>query len=446
MARRSPWRALADALGFAQIGRAMGHRNYRVYIYGHAVNLIGLWIQRVAVGWLTWELTGSAAWLGIIALADMAPAILFAPIGGAIADRMDRKRLAVIAQLVAMVQAAALAGLTLSGLIDIWLLLGLSLVLGVNVSLWGPVRLAMVPNLVPREDVGTAVAFGSVIFNSARFVGPAIAGPIIVFSGVGLAFAVNALSYGAFLAALLLIDTPLGGGDRGVRRGLFREASAGIAYAARHPGIGPLLLLLLVGGVLARPVAELLPGFAEAVFARGAGGLAVMTSAMGVGSLVASLWLASRGPTTRYGWIVLASGILMGISLVALAATDVFVVGVAAAVAAAVGMSLNGIACQTMLQAMVPDAMRGRVLSLYILLVRAAPGIGALLMGVAAEFVGLRWPVAVAALVTIGIYGWAIAGHKRLGAALAPEATALVGAADAAPATPSDGPGRQSAA
>ena len=232
MARRSPWRALAGALGFAQIGRAMGHRNYRVYVYGHAVNLIGLWIQRVAVGWLTWELTGSAAWLGIIALADMAPAILFAPIGGAIADRMDRKRLAVIAQLVAMVQAAALAGLTLSGLIDIWLLLVLSLVLGVNVSLWGPVRLAMVPNLVPREDVGTAVAFGSVIFNSARFVGPAIAGPIIVFSGVGLAFAVNALSYAAFLAALMLIDVPLGAADRG--RGAASCATPGSGSATRR--------------------------------------------------------------------------------------------------------------------------------------------------------------------------------------------------------------------
>ena len=167
-----------------------------------------------------------------------------------------------------------------------------------------------------------------------------------------------------------------------------------------------------------------------------------MTSAMGIGSLVASLWLAARGPAARYNWIVLASGILMGVALVGLALTDVFALGVAALVAAAVGMSLNGIGCQTMLQAAVPDAMRGRVLSLYILLVRAAPGIGALLMGGAAELIGLRWPVAVAALVTIGIYGWAAAGHKRLAAALAPEATALATAADAPP----DAPGRRSVA
>ena len=428
-------RAVVRGLGLAQIGQALGHRNYRFYVYGHAVNLVGLWIQRVAVGWLTWQLTGSAAWLGIIALADMAPALLLGPIGGAIADRVDRKRLAVIAQLISMVQAALLALLTLSGLIDIWLLLGLTLLLGVNVSFWGPVRLAMVPDLVPREDMATAVAFGSVIFNSARFIGPAIAGPIIVWGGVGPAFVVNALSYLAFLAALMVIELPLGAADRGTRRGILRDAGAGIGFAVRHRGIGPLLALLLAGGVLVRPIAELLPGFAEAVFARGAGGLAIMTSAMGAGSLVASLWLASRGPAARYGRIVLASGVLMGLALLLLAATQNFVVGVVAVVLAAVGMSLNGIGCQTLLQAAVPDAMRGRVLSLYVLLIRAAPGVGALVLGLAAELVGLRWPVAVAAGAAIAIYGWAIAHRARLDAALAPPGDTPAPAADGRSAT-----------
>ena len=383
--------------GLSSIFSVFRHRNFRLYMTGQLLNVIGLWLHRVAVGWLAWDLTGSGAWLGIIAFADLAPGVVLGPIAGVLADRFDRRRLAQIFQVVAMVQGVVLAVLSLQGVLDIWILAGMTLLLGINNSFWQPARLALMPSLVPRADLATAIAVNAVVFNVARFIGPALAGAIIVWWSVGWAFAVNAVSYLAFIYALSVITLPSTSAAREQRRGVFTEAYQGIRYAVAHPGIGPMLLLLAAFALLMRPIVELLPGFADQVFGRGAGGLAVMTSTMGAGSLIAGLWLARRGGR-RLVTLVTTAGGAGALALLLFAATDWFAFALPCLAAVAFCQTCIGVGGQTLMQSAVDEAMRGRVLSLWGMIFRAGPAVGALAMGTASEFTGLQAPVAVGAL------------------------------------------------
>jgi len=406
------------ATGFAALAAAFRHRNFRIYAIGNALSLVGLWVQRVAVGWLTWELTRSGTWLGIMVFADLAPALLLGPIGGAIADRFDRKRIAMGAQALALVQAASLAALTMAGLIDIYALLAFTVALGAVSSFWQPVRLALMPALVERPDLPAAIAIASMIFNLARFVGPAVAGPIIVYAGVGPAFAVNAVSFLAFLVALAAMDLPRPKPRPRGGSSVLGDVMAGVRFAAAHAGIGPLLLLTLVVAAGVRPVAELLPGFADAVFDRGAGGLAMMTSALGLGALVGGLWLARRGDRPGLTRATLTGAALGGVAVAAFAATDVFPLALLAISGAGVAIAISAVGAQTLVQTAVPDEMRGRVLSFYGLIFRSAPALGALAMGAASEVVGLGPPVMVGAALGVAACAWGWRRRARLAAAL----------------------------
>ena len=224
---------MSGVSGFGAIAVALGEGNYRRYVIGNAVSLTGTWVQRVAVGWLAWELTGSGAWLGLIVFADLAPAMLIGPLGGALADRGDRLRLLRIGQSLMMAQALVLFALTVSGLIDRWSLMAVVAVGGGIVGINQPARLALVPSLVSRQSLSTAIAINSVVFNLARFVGPAVAGLLIVSAGTAFAFAVNAVSFLAFLLALrgIRLVTPEATAPRG-RGGLPGTIAEGMRYAA----------------------------------------------------------------------------------------------------------------------------------------------------------------------------------------------------------------------
>ncbi|MGD9715126.1 MAG: MFS transporter, partial [Thermomicrobiales bacterium] len=177
------------------IARALRHRNYRNYVGGDGISLIGNWVQRVAIGWLTWELTHSGLWLGIIAMAELFPSIFCAPLGGALADKHDRRLIAIWAEVLLLAQALALALLTWSGLIDIWSLVFLTFLRGVFNAGSHPARQALVPSLVPPSDLSSAIAFNSMVFNIARFIGPVVSGFIIAQLGNSIAFAYNAASF-----------------------------------------------------------------------------------------------------------------------------------------------------------------------------------------------------------------------------------------------------------
>ncbi len=410
---------MPSSSGFGGVVATFQHRNFRIYITGNAISLVGTWMQRIAVGWLTWELTGSGFWLGLVSCADLLPAVFFGPFGGVLADRFNRRRIMMATQLIALVQATVLFALTVAGVITVELLALLVLVNGVVIGFNQPARLALMPSLVPRDDLSTAIAINSVAFNLARFIGPAVAGLLIVTTGVAGAFAANALSFLAFVVALarLRLSAEAESGAGGGRASVLEQLGEGIAYTVRHPGIGPMLLLLAMVSLGVRPFVELMPGFAADVFGRGADGLAMLSSTIGIGAVITGVWLARRGGggLTR---LVLLNALFVSLAIIAFTATDNFAFGLLAAAVAGMAMVATGVAMQTLMQMSVDGAMRGRVLSLYGIIFIGGPAAGALIMGSLSEAFGLRLPLAAGATLAVLIWLWTWRKRKAITMAL----------------------------
>lgn len=398
------------------IRSVFSNRNYAVYMSGNVVSLIGLWVQRLAVGWLAWDLTGSGFWVGAVAFGDLFPVVLLGPFGGVLADRVDRRLIVFGCHILVLAEACALCALTAMGAITIEWLFALTLFRGCVVGVHQPARLALVPALVREQDITSAFAINSVIFNLARFIGPAIAGVIIARYGIPHAFAVNALSYVVMIGALLCLRLPRQKFEDSGKKGVLTEIADGVRYAAGHRAVGPILLMLLAIAFFARPILELLPGFAGAVFERGPTGLSILTSSAGLGAMVGGLWLAQRGRIDGLTEITLAGVALSGISVAAFAATQNFAFAVGALTVASFAMVVVGIGTQTIIQTVVEDGMRGRVLSFWGLILRGGPAVGAISMGGLSEFVGFGPPLAVGGGVCLLVGLLALRGRMRLAA------------------------------
>jgi predicted MFS family arabinose efflux permease len=396
--------------GFGNIARALSHRNYRIYISGNAIQLIGTWMQRVSGGWLAWTLTHSGTWLGLMSMAEFLPVLFLSPLAGVLADRRDRVAIIRITQLIGCAQATLLAILVATGLISIHLLFALVMLLGINQGIAQPARLALIPTLVDREALPSALAINSIVFNSARFIGPAIAGLLIARVGIAAAFAANALTYIAFQISLANLrdipPLPLRAAQNAVRASL--EA---YSYASRHPGIAPMLLLFAVTTVGTRGFIELFPGFADSVFHRGPQGLAMLTSTVGLGAIFGGLWMLIRSQISGLTTIVLANTLVMSLAIVAFTATDEFILALPCVFIAGTAMVITGIGAQTLIQASVDRSMSGRVMALYGMIFRAGPALGAVVMGSASERFGLRLPLAVGAVVSCAC--WALTLHRK---------------------------------
>ncbi|MBM3508335.1 MAG: MFS transporter [Alphaproteobacteria bacterium] len=380
------------------IARVFSNRNYAIYSAGAWVSLVGLWVQRLGVGWLAWELTHSGFWLGAVAFADLFPVLVVGLFGGVLADRFDRRRILLVSQYLQLGQATALWLMFATGVITIEWLFALTLFTGVVVALGQPARLSLVPQLVRSGDVGGAVAIHAVNFNLARFVGPAVAGYLISVYDVGLAFLFNAVTYVAFIAALLALRLPAQRAAAGNGEGVLRQVGQGIAYAVGHPGVAAVLLLMAATSFLVRPVFELLPGFADHVFASDAAGLATLTSAVGLGALSGGLWLAQRATALGSAAISVANSVLLAVAGLVFIATDILWVGAGALAFAGFAAVAISVSTQTLVQTGVPSHVRGRVLSIWGMLLRGVPAAGALAMGSASDFVGLKAPLLLGAL------------------------------------------------
>jgi MFS family permease len=407
------------ASGLASVRRILRSRNGRVFFGGSLLAWTGLWMQRIAVGWLAWDLSGSAFWLGVVAFADLFPAVVVSPIAGAVADRTDRLRLTIAVQSVIVAQGALLAVLTAAGLVTIPLLIALEFALGIAQSFAQPARQSLMPGLVAREDLAGAVAMNSLTFNVARFVGPALGGVLIVKAGIVAPIAANTLCYLAATATLPLLS--VAAADRvghAPSRSILGETLDGFRYAARHPGIGRIMLFAGIIGVFARPMLELLPAFADGLFGRGAEGLAVLTSATGFGALAAGTVLVARGRVRGMTLLALVAGLAMAAGSLLMAATDLFAVGVLGAALSAGAQVVHGISVQTLAQTAADRSMRGRVMSLWGLIVRACPAVGAISLGALAETIGLRPAVVVFVALCVPVFLWGMRGRRRVAAAL----------------------------
>lgn len=386
--------------GFNSIARTLGQRNFRIYMYGASVSLIGTWVQRVAQGWLTWELTHSFMWLGIIASAELLPSVFLAPLAGAITDRMDRKKLAVAAQVLACLQAATLSALIFFDLMNIWVLLALATFVGGVFSFSMAVRLAIFPSLVERQHISSAIAINAAFFNLARFVGPAVGGFLIATWGIAFAFGFNALSFLGFIIALSQIEMLRPEITGKPKRGLMADVVEGIAYAMRHPGIGPALLILIAVALGIKGVPEMLPGYADRVLKAGVEAFAQLTAASGIGAAVSAVWIAGRGRIAGLTRLAVHYLVVSALAVAAFAAWTNIWVGLAAMFVVGAGITVIGTGVQSLMQNAVAGEMRGRVMSLYGVLFRGGPALGALVMGALAEGVGLRATFAVAVALT----------------------------------------------
>lgn len=376
---------------------ALRNRNYLIYLAGNVVSLHGLWVYRVALGWQAWELTESEFWVGVLAFSQFFPTVLFGSVFGVLADRFDRRRASIVINTLSTLIMFVLAGLTVAGLVDVYMLCALALLQGIADGAHLPMRLALIPALVPRHQLQSAMAINSIGFNLSRFIGPAIAGVLIAVFGVAVAFAFNAVSYIAILIALAVIDTQPFRQSEESKSDVLGELKDGLRYVSAHTSVRQLLSLVAMASFFGRGPLELMPAFAESVFKRGSTGLAILTAAAGGGAIVAGL-IISRGLVhlrIRYLAIGLA---IVGCLIIVLGLARQFWVGVATVVALGFMLTLCGVGAQVLLQTLIDDQLRGRVSSLWGMLAFGGTAFGGLVVGAAAS----QWSLSTATL-AVGI-------------------------------------------
>jgi MFS family permease len=402
---------------FAAALAPMRVAGYRDYTIGSTISLVGTWVQRVAQGWLVWQLTESPAWLGAVSFSTLGVLMVMSPITGVIADRIDRVRMSRIAQSMMLMQSLILATLVWTGWATPWLVLALAIYLGIGHAFHTSARLSLVPNLVPAELMAPAIAINSVIYQLATFIGPALAGLIIVRFGIAFAFTVNVLTFTIFL--VMLTRVKLARREPPAPRTGFRAAIAeGFRYAAAHPGIRPLLIALLVSTFTVRAVADLLPAFSAQVFERGADGLAWLTSMFGLGAMLGGLWMAQRGRVAGLTRVVIGQMGAVAASLLLFVLTDWFPFALVALAAAGCATLVNSTGTQTLIQSAVAGHMRGRVMSVFNLILQGSPALGALAIGAISEWLGLRWPIAAGAVLCFVAWLWVFPQRRAIAKAM----------------------------
>ncbi|WP_447978568.1 MFS transporter [Candidatus Nitrospira bockiana] len=398
---RSPWRALA-------------HRNYALFFTGHGLSLCGTWMQSMALAWLVYRLTGSPLFLGLVEFVARAPILVFSVVGGLLADRWPRHRLMMVAQCAMLVQAAMLALLTLTGAITMGWILGLSLFLGVISALEIPVRQSFVADLVPRSAIPSAIGLNSSMFNAARIIGPSLAGWIVSGAGEGVCFLINALSFLIILACLRAMRLERAAThETGHAVDLLRDA---FRYAWRTPHVRAVLAVTAVLSVFAMPYSTLLPVFARDVLHAGPGGLGLLMAASGVGALIAAFRHARRQTVRGLGRSIARSVVAFGIGLLLFAVSEDFWLSSGAMVAIGFGMvsSLAGI--NILLQTLVPDGLRGRVVSFFTTLSLGFTVFGSLYAGAGASYLSASSIVILGGVITLlaaGLLWRSLPGIRR---------------------------------
>jgi MFS family permease len=371
--------------------RALAHRNFRLFFFGQAVSLVGTFMQQVALSWVVYDLARTdklarglappAFWLGLVAFAGQVPTFFIAPVAGVLVDRHNRHRLVILTQSLAMVQASLLALLTLTGAVAIWHVVALSLALGVIYAVDMTARQAFLTDMVERrEDLANAIALNSSMVNGSRLVGPALAGLMLTLTNAGVCFLANALSYLAVLVALLAMRvTPRR--REGEARPLLHDLAEGARYAFGFPPTRAVLLLLALVSVMASAYTVLLPVFATEVLGGGAGTFSLLTASSAVGALGAGISLASRRSVLGLGkWVALSAG-LFGLGLLAFAFSRLTWLSLALMAVTGFAMMTQMAASNTILQTIVEEDKRGRLMSFYTVAFLGAAPLGSLLAG-----------------------------------------------------------------
>jgi MFS family permease len=367
--------------------RALKHRNFQLFMGGQIISLVGTWMQTIAQSWLIYRLTGSSVLLGLLGFVSQIPIFLLSPIGGLAADRWRRQSVVITTQVTSMLLAFILAALTFTGRIQVWEIIVLATLLGVVNAFDVPARQSFLIEMVGREDLLNAIALNSSMFNGARVAGPAIAGLLVALIGEGWCFFLNGVSYFAVIAGLLMMRIEK---SQVIHDGSspMEKLRQGFNFARHTKPIRALLLLLGWVSFTALPFAVLVPIFADRILHGGSSAYGNLMGAVGVGAMFGALAVAMRQELRGLGKIVAYSAIGMGLSLALFGASRWYWLSLAALVLAGFTMMMQFTSTNTLIQAMVPDQLRGRVMSMYSMMFLGMTPLGSLLAGYIADRVG----------------------------------------------------------
>ncbi len=380
--------------------RAMRHRNFRLWFFGQFTSLVGTWMQTIAQNWLVYQLTGSARDLGLVNFVGAIPLVPLTLYAGAIADRFEKRRVIFWCQAAMMALAFLLAALCWTGAVRLWHVLLLAFLLGAVQALDTPARQAFVVELVGKEDLSNAIALNSGVFHGARVLGPAAAGILVATSGVAGAFFVNGVSFLAVLFGLFLMDVTF------IRRTDFGHESAkdllgGVRYLRKERLPRAVVVLISLSALLAMPYHVLIPIYAKEILGRGAEGYGVLMSAAGIGAVLGSLYSASHYVGVRKGAAVTTGSLVFPFLLLAFAFCTNYSAAILLLIAVGFSFVLQNAPANSLLQELVPDHLRGRVMAIYVSLFLGMLRVGSLLLGGLAEITSA--PTALAALSVAGL-------------------------------------------
>ena len=388
------WRGLRELLpnnsgAFSQVFASLKNRNFRLYFGGQCVSLVGTWMQQIAMSWLVFRLTGSVFLLATVTFMAQIPVLVVTPYMSVFVDRFNRRALLVVTQSLSMVQALLMALLTLTGWIEVWHIMVLSLLIGLINALDNPTRQSFYPSLVPAEKLGNAIALNSAVINGSRLIGPAVGGVLIGLLGEGICFLLNGVSYIAVIIALLMMRIKPNR-ETVVKQRVWEDMRDGFLYVAHDMPIRSLLLLMSAISFFGLPLMTFIPAYVKTILGGESEMLGLLLSCVGVGSFIAALYLAARKSVLGLGKVVMPSGALLGIGLVVM--SFVTVPWVAAVLCVPVGFTIIAAVASinTLLQTLSREDKRGRVMGYMAMAFTGMAPVGSMVLGAIEKFAGLQ--------------------------------------------------------
>jgi len=379
---------IVNLLGLKNIVRSLRYRNYRLFFYGQSISLIGTWIQRITVPWLVYRLTGSVFLLGLVGFAGQIPTFIMSPFAGVLIDRWNRHKILVITQILALIQALILAVLFYEKSISVWHIAILSVVLGIINAFDMPARQSFVVDMIEKkEDLGNAIALNSSMVNSARLIGPSIAGVLISLTGEGMCFLLNAVSYIFVIGFLLLMKL----NPRKIEvqdTNAFQKFKEGFSYTFGFIPIRYIILLLALVSLMGMPYTVLMPVFAKTILHGGSHTFGFLMGATGIGALIGAVYMASRRSAAGLEKFIPWFAAIFGLGLILFSLSTNFILSMFLLLFTGFGMLMQMTASNTILQTIVDDDKRGRVMSFYTMAFMGTAPFGSLLAGALASKVG----------------------------------------------------------
>jgi predicted MFS family arabinose efflux permease len=400
--------------GLGGIGKVFSEKNFRIYTVGSVISWVSFFMQLLAINWLTWEMTKSTKWLAIITFLDIAPNFVFVLIGSALADRIDRIRIVIITHFLALLQALALAVLALTSLIDLYSLAILVFLHGLIHSFSVPSLYGLLPSIMSKENLSSAIATNAAYTHLALFVGPVIAGLLIANFHISAVFFANALGYLIYILTIVCLDLPPEELHRPRNKSILSDILEGGHHILTHAGIGPMLLLVFIGNAVAFSLFNLLPAFADITFGRGVDGLSTLMASGGLGAGMGALWLAYRGVSQHTTLLSLFGFLIVILSVAFFVSTKIYLLGILLMFIFGAGNEIRSTGIVTLIQTSVDDDKRGRVMGAYFLIYRASNAFGMLVIGTASDYLGLYYPMMAMLVFCFAIWLWLFRYRQRI--------------------------------